>query len=119
MRLIDADEIKYTEVIEYGGYGHSYKVCKISKEEVEKIPTVDPQTLQVVQELEEQLKRVSDERDTLKEKATSQDVLNLAQAFDVIQRNKKLGGGYVISENTRIGILDAMEETIKKYRSGD
>lgn len=48
--------------------------------------------------------------------ATAQDILNLATAYAVIQRNKSLGGGYELGKTYRCGILDALEETTGKYR---
>lgn len=46
---------------------------------------------------------------------TTQDILNLATAFAVIQRNKSLGNGWVIGEKYREGILDALEKITAKY----
>ena len=47
--------------------------------------------------------------------ATAQDILNLATAYAVIQRNKSLGGGYELSKVYRGGILNALEKTTGKY----
>lgn len=47
--------------------------------------------------------------------ATDQDILNLATAYAVIQRNKSLGGGYELSKVYRGGILNALEKTTGKY----
>ena len=45
--------------------------------------------------------------------ATAQDILNLATAYAVVQKN--IGNGWKINDSYYKGILDALEETTKKY----
>lgn len=47
--------------------------------------------------------------------ATAQDILNLATAYAVVQKNKNIGNGWKINDSYYKGILDALEETTKKY----
>lgn len=47
--------------------------------------------------------------------ATAQDILNLATAYAVVQKNKKTGNGYQINDRYYEGILDALEKTTGKY----
>lgn len=46
---------------------------------------------------------------------TAQDILNLATAYAVVQKNKKTGNGYQINDRYYEGILDALEKTTGKY----
>lgn len=48
--------------------------------------------------------------------ATTKDILNLAIAYAVVQKNKKVGNGYQINDRYHERILDALEEIIGKYR---
>lgn len=48
--------------------------------------------------------------------ATTKDILNLAIAYAVVQKNKKVGNGYQINDKYYERILDALEEIIGKYR---
>ena len=45
MRLIDADSIKYHRTKECGGHGVFLDVDMVYKEEVDAIPTIDPESL--------------------------------------------------------------------------
>ena len=45
MRLIDADSIKYHRTTECGGHGIFFSVDKVYKEEIDKMPTIDPESL--------------------------------------------------------------------------
>ena len=45
MRLIDADLIKYHRTTECGGHGVFLDVDMVYKEEVDAIPTIDPESL--------------------------------------------------------------------------
>ena len=45
MRLIDADSIKWHRTTECGGYGIFFSVDKVYKEEINKMPTIDPESL--------------------------------------------------------------------------
>lgn len=46
---------------------------------------------------------------------TSQDILNLANAYAVIRQNKSRDGGYKISDSYGDDILSALNLTTKKY----
>ena len=45
MRLIDADSIKYHRTTECGGHGVFLDVDMVYKEEIDAIPTIDPESL--------------------------------------------------------------------------
>ena len=45
MRLIDADSIKYHRTTECGGHGVFLNVDMVYKEEIDAIPTIDPESL--------------------------------------------------------------------------
>ena len=45
MRLIDADSIKYHRTTECGGHGVFLDVDMVYKEEIDVIPTIDPESL--------------------------------------------------------------------------
>lgn len=47
--------------------------------------------------------------------ATAQDILNLATAYAVVQKNKNIGNGWKISDSYYEGILDALKKTTEKY----
>lgn len=46
---------------------------------------------------------------------TSEDILNLAKAFEKIRQNRNLGGGYVLNEVYEDGILKAMKLATNRY----
>lgn len=47
--------------------------------------------------------------------ATTQDILNLAASFEKLQVNRDLGNGYRINKKYRDLVLEAIEETTKRY----
>lgn len=47
--------------------------------------------------------------------ATSEDILNLAKAFEKIRQNRNLGGGYVLNAQYEDGILKAMKLATNRY----
>ena len=55
MRLIDADAIKYTKETECHGHGMFFDVYKVYKRDIERIPTIYPESLPIVQGLRAQL----------------------------------------------------------------
>lgn len=66
MRLIDADELEKKNILhirgEYGYSARSENWVMLVKD-INNTPTVDPETLPIVQELRKQLDRVTAERD--------------------------------------------------------
>lgn len=47
---------------------------------------------------------------------TSQDILNLANAYAVIRENKNQGNGYMISDRYGDKILEALERSTDVYK---
>ena len=45
MRLIDGDSIKWHRTTECGGHGIFFSVDKVYKKEIDKMPTIDPESL--------------------------------------------------------------------------
>lgn len=46
---------------------------------------------------------------------TSEDILNLAKAFEKIRQNRNLGNGYVLNAQYEDGILKAMKLATNRY----
>lgn len=46
---------------------------------------------------------------------TAQDILNLTASFEKLQANRNLGNGYQLNKKYRDLVLEAIEETTKRY----
>lgn len=91
-RLIDANKIPNCKYKVAARAGDKESLCEFRVahwKDIEEMPTVDPETLPIVQELREQLKRVAQERDAAVEQLRGCAIENCAECMYCLYNTAK------------------------------